>query len=129
MKKIIAAAAIALASATTAQADSRIPADLHLHPAKFCFVAAVMSAGIMERFNVGQPIEYTYAEINRLQQEQLRTYLNETTTIAGQFYRHNGGAVDVKRFANWNHERCLRTMKPMPAETYEIVDGKIKKVS
>lgn len=126
MKRLIAALALATC-AMPAMAD-KIPADLHMQPEKFCFVAGVISAGIMERFNVGRPIEYTYAEVNRLDQPELRTYLNESVTLAGQFYRHAGEPVEPKQFAQWNYQRCMSTMKPKPAETYEMVDGKLKKV-
>lgn len=96
--------------------QSSIPKDLDKDPEKLCFVAGVISAGIMERFNVGYRKEYVYDEVNRLEQPQLRAFLNESVTIAAQFSQHSSDPVEPKAFAEWNHERCLIAMKPRKHE-------------
>lgn len=107
------AASILMASlAAPSIAQSTIPHNLNQDPEKFCFVAGVISAGIMERLNVGYRQEYVYDEVNRLEQPQLRAYLNETVTLAAQFAQHSSEPVEPEWFAQWNYERCLIAMKP-----------------
>lgn len=112
----LAASILMAALAAPAVAQSTIPANLNQDPEKFCFVAGVISAGIMERLNVGYRQEYVYDEVNRLEQPQLRAYLNETVTLAAHFNRHSSEPVDPKWFAEWNHQRCLIAMKPRKHE-------------
>lgn len=118
MKPAITLAASILMAALTAPAiaQSTIQANLNQDPEKFCFVAGVISAGIMERLNVGYRQEYVYDEVNRLEQPQLRAYLNESVTLAAQFAQHSSGPVQPKWFAEWNYERCLIAMKPRKHE-------------
>jgi hypothetical protein len=114
MKKALALATSILMACLTAPAiaQSKIPSNLNQDPEKFCFVAGVISAGIMERLNVGYRQEYVYDEVNRLDQPQLRAYLNETVALAAQFAQHSSGPVEPKLFAEWNYQRCLIAMKP-----------------
>lgn len=118
MKTSITLATSILMAALTAPAiaQSTIPANLNQDPEKFCFVAGVISAGIMERLNVGYRQEYVYDEVNRLDQPQLRAYLNESVTLAAQFAQHSSEPVAPKMFAEWNYERCLIAMKPRKHE-------------
>lgn len=111
--KTLTAALIVLAAASCqpVMAEPKFPVDLHLQPEKFCFVAGVISAGIMERLNVGYRPEPMYAEMNRIDQPQLSTYLNETVSLAVQFANHSSEPVPPKEFAKWNYQRCMRTMK------------------
>lgn len=124
MKTAITMAASILMAALTAPAiaQSKIPHDLNQDPKKFCFVAGVISAGIMERLNVGYRQEYVYDEVSRLEQPQLRAYLNESVTLAAQFAQHSSEPVQPKWFAEWNYERCLIAMKPRRHEVIQA-DG------
>lgn len=110
---LLAATLMTAAMTSPAIAQSKIPANLHQYPEKFCFVAGVVSAGIMARTNAGYDREYLYHDVNQMEQPQLRAFLNETVTLASQFAQHSSGPVDVKMFAEWNHERCLAAMKPV----------------
>lgn len=101
--------ALCFASSVTA-AEPKFPADLHVNPDKFCFVAGVISAGIMERLKVGYNPEYVYEEVSRIDHKLLRIYLNETVTLAQQFSMHSRDPVPPKDFAEWNYQRCLRAM-------------------
>ena len=118
MKTAITLAGSILVAALTATAiaQSKIPYDLDQDPERFCFVAGVISAGIMERLNVGYRQEYVYDEVNRLEQPQLRAYLNESVTLAAQFAQHSSEPVEPKLFAEWNYQRCLIAMKPRKHE-------------
>lgn len=127
--KALAIALLAISVSVPAMARPDIPADLHHQPEKFCLVAGVISAGIMERVNVGYNPEYVYEEMNRIDHLQLRIYLNESVTLAQQFATHHAGPVPPKEFAKWNYQRCIRAMTPKAAETYEMVGGKLKKTS
>lgn len=106
--KIIAIAALALATACQpAMAESKIPSNIHHFPAKFCMVAGVMSAFIMERRNQGEPIEYLYEEASQIEQKQLRTYMLETVSMTTWFDPMTPG----KWFGQWNYNRCMEAMK------------------
>lgn len=113
MKRLFAITAmLACAACQPALASTGIPTDLNQAPEKFCFVAGVMSASIMQRVNIGIPIEVIYDEVNALSDKALSVYLNETTTIAYQFSDHSSGPVPIKEFAAWNYQRCMGDMKP-----------------
>lgn len=127
--KTLATALLAIAMIQPAVAETKIPADIHLQPEKFCLVAGVISAGIMERLNVGYPKDYVYAEVNALENPQLRAYLNETVTHASQFASHSSEPIPVKQFAAWNYKRCMLVMTPPPPEVFETVDGKLTKTN
>ncbi len=128
MKALI-PAFIAIAMIQSAMAEPKIPADIHLQPEKFCLVAGVISAAIMDRFNAGHPKEYVHAEVNALENIQLRAYLNESVTQASQWSEHSRDPIPVKEFASWNYQRCMLVMTPQPPEVFEMVDGKLKKTS
>jgi hypothetical protein len=109
--RILAIAAMTLAASCQPVMASQIfPTNLHHQPEKFCFVAGVISASIMARLNVGYPVEYVYEEVNELDHKELSTYLNESVTLASQFAWAAKGPVPPKEFAQWNYQRCMRTI-------------------
>jgi len=113
MKRLFAITAMLVSvSCQPALASTGIPTDLNHAPEKFCFVAGVMSASIMERVNVGMPLEVIYRETNNLSNKQMGAYLNETATMAAQFANHSSGPVPVKEFSQWIYQRCLEGLKP-----------------
>jgi hypothetical protein len=118
MKTAITLATSILMAALTAPAiaESKIPHDLNQDPEKFCFVAGVISAGIMDRTDAGYPREYMYSWVNKLEQPQLRAFLNETVTLADQFAKHSSEPVDKIQFATWNCQRCMAIMAPSQSD-------------
>jgi hypothetical protein len=107
MKRFAAVAIISAALSQTAMAESKIPSNLHHFPAKFCMVAGVMSAFIMERRNMGEPIEYLYEEVSQIEHKQLRDYMRETVSMTTWFDPMTPG----KWFGQWNYNRCMEAMK------------------
>jgi hypothetical protein len=107
MKSFAAVAIIAAGLSLSAVAEAKIPSNLHHFPAKFCMVAGVMSSFIMDRRNMGEPIEYLYEEVSQIEQKQLRDYMRETVSMTNWF----GPETPGKWFGQWNYNRCMEAMK------------------
>ncbi|MGR2710922.1 hypothetical protein B7453_00360 [Pseudomonas sp. IB20] len=79
---------------------------LHKDPEMFCMVVEPYSQSIISRMNAGSGKQFLYAEMNKIQNYELRTYLNVTVTLASQFPRD----AQPEMFAQWNAEKCLREL-------------------
>lgn len=127
MKLIAALLAATAISCAYAESKSPFPADLPAHPEKFCLVAGVISAGVMEKINVGYPVEVVYDDVNKLSQRELSVFMNESVTLAMQFADHSDLPIPPKQFAQWNYDRCITAMAPRDPEVFEMVGGKLQK--
>lgn len=105
--RILAIATLVLsASFQPVMAETKIPPDLHKDPKKFCMLIGVLSSVIMERRNMGEPIEDLYEGVAKFEHPQLRKFLVESVSRSLQF----PPTVKETDFGELEYQRCMRAM-------------------
>lgn len=102
-KSKLAIAALVIAACHPVYANSEQAQDATTELEQFCQAMHISAGHIMRRLNDGTPLQSVYRDLNRIESETSRSYLNQVATVADQFPRD----TDPDQFAVLVYERCV----------------------